>query len=112
MAFDDKTRIRLQNFVSEARNLLTEEFTRQLQNDYGLDPKTGEVSDIDSLTFLDDTRRQTAHLLRDILEHYRASSPSSEIRESLERIVREQAFTVLNRLCALKNGWGRTTLSN
>ena len=102
MAFDDKTRIRLQNFVSEARNLLTEEFTRQLQNDYGLDPETGEISDIDSLTFLDDARRQTARSLRDILDHYQASSPSSEIREPLERIVREQAFTVFNRLCALR----------
>ena len=102
MAFDDKTRNRLQNFVSSARNLLTEEITRQLQNDYGLDPTTGEFSDIESLTFLDDTRRQTAHLLRDILNHYQANSPSSENRESLERIVREQAFTVFNRLCALR----------
>nr|NQU94457.1 SAM-dependent methyltransferase [Bacteroidota bacterium] len=110
MAFDDKTRIRLQNFVSEARNLLTEEFTRQLQNEYGLDPTTGEVSDIDSLAFLDDARRQTARLLRDILNHYQASNPSSEIRESLERIVREQAFTVLNRLCALRMAEARDIL--
>ena len=110
MAFDNKTRSLLQNFVSEARTLITEEFTRQLQNDYGLDPKTGEVSDIESLTFLDDTRRQTASLLRDILDHYQASSPSSEIRESLERIVREQAFTVLNRLCALRMAEARDIL--
>jgi hypothetical protein len=110
MAFDDKTRNRLQNFVSEARTLLTEEFTRQLQNDYGLDPTTGEISDIESLTFLDDTRRQTAHLLRDILDHYQASSPFSEIRELLERIVREQAFTVLNRVCALRMAEARDIL--
>jgi len=110
MAFDEKTRNRLQNFVSSARNLLTEEFTRQLQNDYGLDPTTGEVSDIAALTFLDDTRRQTAHLLRDVLDHYQASNPSTEIRESLERIVREQAFTVLNRLCALKMAEARDIL--
>jgi len=110
MAFDDKTRNRLQNFVSEARTLLTEEFTRQLQNDYGLDPSTGEVSDIESLTFLDDARRQTALLLRDTLEHYQASNPSSKIRESLERIVREQSFTILNRLCALRMAEARDIL--
>ena len=74
MAFDDKTRNRLQNFVSGARTLLTKEFTRQLQNDYGLDPTTGEISDIDSLTFLDDTKRQTARLLRDILDIIRQAA--------------------------------------
>lgn len=110
MAFDDKTRNRLQNFVSEARTLLSQEFTRQLQNDYGLDPTTGEISNIESLTFLDDTRRQTARLLRDVLEHYQASSPSSKSRESLERIVREQAFTILNRLCALRVAEARDIL--
>ena len=30
MAFDQSTRNRLQRFVSDARDLLTEEFTRQL----------------------------------------------------------------------------------
>ena len=38
MAFDQPTRNRLQKFVTEARKLLTEEFTRQLQQDYALDP--------------------------------------------------------------------------
>ena len=65
MAFDQNTRNRLQNFVSEARTLLTEEFTRQLQNDYGMDPDTGDVSSLENLTHLDDTRHQTARLLRD-----------------------------------------------
>ena len=46
MAFDQSTRNRLQRFVSEARSLLTEEFTRQLQQEYGLDPGTGEVADL------------------------------------------------------------------
>lgn len=46
MAFDQATRNKLQNFVSNARTLLTDEFTRQLQNDYGMDPDTGEVSNL------------------------------------------------------------------
>lgn len=37
MAFDQSTRNRLQKFVSESRTLLSSEFTRQLQNEYGLD---------------------------------------------------------------------------
>ncbi|NPD17804.1 hypothetical protein, partial [Alterinioella nitratireducens] len=44
MAFDQSTRNRLQRFVTDARRTLEEEFTRQLQNDYGLDPISGTAS--------------------------------------------------------------------
>ena len=43
MAFDQATRNRLQKFVGDARKLLSDEFTQQLQNTYGLDPVTGGV---------------------------------------------------------------------
>ena len=102
MAFDQSTRNRLQRLVSDARALLTQEFTRQMQHEYGMDPATGEVADIDKLSHMDDTRRETARLLRDTLNHYRATSPSGGNKATLERIVREQAFTVLNRLAALR----------
>ncbi len=102
MAFDQSTRNRLQKFVAESRLILTNEFTRQLQGDYGLDPSSGTVSDTEKLTHLNDADLETAHLLRDILNHYLASSPSEGIKQALNRIVREQAFTVLNRLCALR----------
>ena len=110
MAFDQATRNKLQNFVSNARTLLTAEFTRQLQNDYGMDPNTGEVSNLDSLTHLNDTQIQTAHLLRDTLKHYQTGSSSNDSKEILGRIVREQAFTVLNRLCALRMAEARQIL--
>lgn len=102
MAFDQNTRNRLQRFVGEARSLLSDAFTRQMQNDYGLDPTTGEVSELNKLSHLDDTRQETARLLRDTLKHYLASSPAGNGKEALCRIVREQAFTILNRLCALR----------
>jgi len=106
MAFDQSTRNRLQKFVSEARGILSEEFTRQLQATYGLDPKTGTVADVSSLTHLDNRQRQTAHILRETLAHYVAGTPGKgnqdRTRQSLDRIVREQAFTVLNRLAALR----------
>jgi hypothetical protein len=102
MAFDQPTRNRLQRFVSEARQLLAAEFTRQLQHEHGLDPATGEVTPLDRLPPLDAGRLQTARVLRDTLGHYLAASPSGGAREVLARIVREQAFTVLNRLCALR----------
>ncbi|WP_345196503.1 BREX-1 system adenine-specific DNA-methyltransferase PglX, partial [Kistimonas scapharcae] len=113
MSFDQSTRNRLQKFVSNARGILGEEFTRQLQATYGLDPKQGTVADIASLTHLDNRQRQTAHLLRETLAHYLATTVSAKTgkgekgeqertRQALDRIVREQAFTILNRLAALR----------
>jgi len=112
MPFDQGTRNRLQRFVSDARTLLTEEFTRQLQKDYGLDPKSGEVTGLDRLGHLDDARLETARILRQILAHYcgQGAAPSGKLLTTdhrklateLDRIVQEQAFTVLNRLAALR----------
>ncbi len=110
MAFDQATRNKLQKFVSEARGLLADEFSRQMQNDYGMDPDTGAVSTIDSLPRLTDAQHQTAKLLRETMAHYQASDSGNDVKEILGRIVREQAFTVLNRLCALRMAEARGIL--
>lgn len=117
MAFEQTTRNRLARFVSDARSLLSEEFTRQLQNDYGLDPNSGDVTDLARLEHLDDARRETARLLRDTMEHYLAAAytatpaKAKKARQDvLDRIVREQAFTILNRLCALRMAEARGLL--
>lgn len=106
MAFDQTTRNRLQSFVSKARAILSEEFTRQLQATYGLDPKQGTIAEVESLTHLDNYQLQTAHTLRDTVQHYMTTTAAKNQKEQvklvLERIVREQAFTVLNRLAALR----------
>ena len=105
MPFDDATRSRLQRFVAAARTLLTEEFARQLQQDYGLDPSTGDVSDVERLLDLDDRRLETARILREIMGHYLAAGMAAGRkgrRAVLDRIAREQAFTILNRLAALR----------
>jgi hypothetical protein len=109
MAFDQPTRNRLQRFVTDARKVLEEEFTRQLQNDYGLDPVSGTITAIENLPHLNDAQRETARILRDTLVHYRAGG-SDDARTGLERIVREQAFTVLNRLAALSMAEARGLL--
>ncbi len=104
MAFDDATRGRLQTFVGHARTLLTTEFTNQFQQGYGLDPESGDVASLDVLT-LDDQRLETARILRQTFDHYMASAigHSTEVRKAiLGRMVREQAFTTLNRLSALR----------
>jgi len=110
MAFDQTTRNRLQRFVTDARTLLNEEFTRQLQNEYGLNPETGEVSELSKLTFLDDARRETAGILRETMDHYLATTSGAGNIEVLSRIVREQAFTILNRMAALRMAEARGIL--
>ncbi|MCC8401863.1 BREX-1 system adenine-specific DNA-methyltransferase PglX [Paraburkholderia sp. MMS20-SJTN17] len=105
MAFDDKTRGRLQKLVTECRGLLTDEFRIQVQQTYGLDPNTGAVTPLDRLTHLSAAERETADLLRQTLAHYLASEGLADNADHrvpiIDRIVREQAFTVLNRLAAL-----------
>lgn len=109
MAFDQTTRNRLQRFVNDARRVLEEEFTRQLQNDYGMDPNAGTVAELASLRHINDAQRETARILRDTLAHYTASGDMNAI-QGLDRIVREQAFTVLNRLAALRMAEARGLL--
>ena len=104
MAFDQTTRNRLSRFVGDCRGLLTEEFTRQLQSIYGMDPETADVADLESLT-LTSTQYETARLLRETLAHYLAGQSKQDKKTCIDvliRIVREQAFTVLNRLCAIR----------
>lgn len=110
MAFDQSTRNRLARFVGDARRILTDEFTRQCKQDYGIDPDSGEVSDLARLTHLNDTQRATARILRDTINHYVAGSPSGGKRIAIQRIIREQAFTVLNRLCAIRMAEAREIL--
>jgi hypothetical protein len=109
MAFDQATRNRLQRFVNDARRVLEEEFTRQLQNDYGMDPNAGSVAELASLRHINDAQRETARILRDTLVHYTASGDMNA-SQGLDRIVREQAFTVLNRLAALRMAEARGLL--
>ncbi|MGO3847428.1 MAG: Eco57I restriction-modification methylase domain-containing protein [Pseudoalteromonas prydzensis] len=119
MAFDQTTRNRLNRFVADSRGILAAEFTRQLQATYGMNPATGEVADINSLAGLTPHQQETAQLLRDTFEHYLAANDhtkgKSKEKESrlaaLDRIVREQAFTVLNRLAALRMSEARGFLT-
>ncbi|WP_218509734.1 Eco57I restriction-modification methylase domain-containing protein [Variovorax sp. dw_308] len=105
MAFDDKTRGRLQKLVTECRGLLTDEFRIQVQQTYGLDPHTGDVTPLERLPHLSAAERDIAEVLRQTLDHYLAADGAAESMARrvpvIDRIVREQAFTVLNRLAAL-----------
>ncbi|HOT29797.1 MAG TPA: SAM-dependent methyltransferase [Candidatus Ozemobacteraceae bacterium] len=103
MAFDTETRNRLSRMVGAARTLLTEEFTRQLQEVHGIQPD-GTVTGLERLTHLSDGERAASRALRDRVAHLAAGRETAKgaYAEAVDRVIREQAFTVLNRFAALR----------
>ena len=107
MSFDQKTRNLLQRTVSACRKILDEEFAAQRREIFGINDD-GSVAPFETLAHLPDEDMQVASLLRDRLDHLTAGltaqgkKESDARKESVGRINREQAFTVLNRLAALR----------
>ena len=101
MAFDSNTRNKLQRMVAACRDLLTGEFEDQLQERYGIYPTDGRVLDIDKLPVQDDETVAVARLLRSRIGHLMAGNTVS-LPDAVRRVLREQAFTVLNRFAALR----------
>jgi 23S rRNA G2445 N2-methylase RlmL len=103
MTFDSTTRSILQRLVTQARKRLVEEFTGQLQETYGIQPD-GTMLDLSALDPLDDEVIAHAGLLRDRIQHLAAvdASGKAAFGNAVERYVREQAFTFLHRLAALR----------
>lgn len=102
MAFDTATRNELQKLVGRVRDLLVKEFTAQCQTLYGIQPD-GTALDLKQLGHRPEDEQIVADLLRKRIDHLAAGLSGSKRRaEAFDRLVREQAFTVLNRLCALR----------
>ena len=106
MGFDKDTRNRLSHFVANARTLLKEEIEDQLQAIYGI-RLDGTIESTDTLTALDEPGLQLAHTLRERISylartHATEKTPEACIQKAIEQLAREQAFTVLNRLAAIR----------
>ena len=104
MAFDSQTRNKLQRMVGACRRLLADEFDDQLQGLYGIYAQDGRVLELEKITSLDDDHHQTATLLRDRINHLTSGMASEKqpLAEAVRRVLREQAFTLLNRFAALR----------
>lgn len=103
MAFDKTTRNRLAKFVGDARDLIASEFTQQFQTLYGLSAN-GALTPAEQLGHLDDAGLATAALLRERVAYLVKTHPEDRdgARAAIARLAREQAFTILNRLSALR----------
>ena len=103
MAFDSTTRNKLAKMVATARSLLSKEFTKQLQEICGIQPD-GTIIEMEKLTHLNDEELSIASMLRDRVTHL-ASNMTLEkkpVASAINRMTREQAFTLLNRFAALR----------
>ena len=103
MAFDSQIRNKLARLVTDARNLLTDEFTKQLQEIYGIQPD-GTIIPLEKLTHLTDEQMSVASVLRDRVDHLAAglTSEKKPVIAAIDRMTREQSFTILNRFAALR----------
>ncbi len=103
MAFDKPTRNRLASFVGKARDLIAGEFTQQFQSLYGISDK-GTITPLEQLGHLDDAELATAALLRERIDYFIKTHPEDRegSKAAVARLAREQAFTILNRLAAIR----------
>ena len=103
MPFDTSTRNRLAGFVKDARDLITDEFTQQFSELYGI-AADGTLTPVAQLTHLDENGRATAALLRERIAYLVRTHPEERggPAVAVTRLAREQAFTVLNRLAAVR----------
>lgn len=99
MPLDSASRKLLQQTVTEGKKLLEKEFLSQLQSIYGIQ-ETGELIPLDKLSHLSDEDFTIARILRERIAHVELYVKKNK-KEALMRVVREQAFTVLNRFAAL-----------
>ncbi|WP_419661909.1 hypothetical protein Dvar_23470 [Desulfosarcina variabilis str. Montpellier] len=103
MAFDTDTRNKLAKLVADARTLLNNDFTEQLQEIFGIQPD-GKMTAMDKLTHLDDYQRETARILRERVAHLASGMKTEKkpLTSAVDRMTREQSFTMLNRFAALR----------
>ena len=103
MSFDKSTRNRLAKFVADARRVIADEFTEQFQSLYGISAK-GDIAPLEKLGHLDEAGLATAALLRERIEYLEKIHPDDKdgTKAAVARLAREQAFTILNRLAAIR----------
>lgn len=94
----------IERFVTKAKALLIDNVTALLQQHYGI-WTDGRQLPVEQLPTDDTNIIHTARLLRDRLQHIQNALPSNTAnaeRIAVGQLVSEQAFTILNRFCALR----------
>ena len=96
---DKALRNKLRSTVTEARKILEEATREQLQGKFGIHA-SGFVEDARSMLHLSEEEQQHREQILTHLDHIKAAHSSPSV--AVDQLVREIAFTHLNRLCAYK----------
>lgn len=94
----------LMQFVSNVKTLLTNNITSSLQQHYGI-WADGRVIPVGQLTTEDADIIYRARMLRGRLQYIKNSLPANSTdidKKAVQQLIAEQAFTILNRFCAVR----------
>ncbi len=94
----------VQQFVTKTKDLLLNNTITILQAQYGI-WQDGHTIPVESLSTKDTDEIHVARMLRERLKHIINSLPDTTANKdkvAVEQLVAEQAFTILNRFCALR----------
>lgn len=98
-ALDQAARTALERFVQRARRLLEEDLAREAEGRFGIHVADGQVEDEEGL-HLDPAGVGARRDVVEILDFLRREEPTGA--EAVGRLIREAAFTHLNRLVAIR----------
>lgn len=102
MALTQGARNKIKSIVQSAKKLLMKEFESQLQQYYGIRPD-GSYLLVEELTSREASVIETARLLRQRLHYLEEGiAGNNKAPEAVRQLVREQAFTILNRFAAIR----------
>ncbi len=99
---NQEIRNKLRNVVTQCRKLLEDSISQDLEGKYGIFAKKDAVT-ADPNAKMTHLSEEEQAARRDILDHFgHIKARGFKPREALDQLVREIAFTHLNRLCAYK----------
>jgi len=102
MALSKDAISKIKSFVQSTKRLLMQEFAAQIQQHYGI-RLDGSYSMVEELTTKDGSIIQTARLLRERLSYLESTiAGTNKKEEAVKQLIREQAFTILNRFAAIR----------
>ena len=99
---DQEIRNRLRSVVTQCRRLLEDAISQELEGKYGIFARKEKVT-ADPQAKMPHLNEEEQEARKDILDHYaHIQARRFKPTEALDQMVREVAFTHLNRLCAYK----------
>jgi hypothetical protein len=100
---DQEIRNKLRNFVTQCRRLLEDAITQELEGKYSIFAKKDQVTADPNAEMKNLTSKEDREARKDILDHLEhIKARGFKPKDALDQLIREIAFTHLNRLCAYK----------